>query len=111
MKRLNWEQEKEKREKESLEEHARLSKLFKQDRFAFERERKRMIDEVINSVEDEEQRNRLRAFQESWDKKMTSAGSKHNRFVQAQTLFWEHFHEIWHPSIVTFNHLLNNKKM
>ncbi|MBW1672621.1 MAG: hypothetical protein JRJ45_03075, partial [Deltaproteobacteria bacterium] len=55
MERLKWEQEKEKREKESLEKHARLSKLFKEDRFAFERERKRMIDEIINSVEDEEQ--------------------------------------------------------
>jgi len=65
MEKLKWEQEKEKRGKESLEKHARLSKLFKEDRFVFERERKRMIDEIINSVEDEEQRNRLRVFQES----------------------------------------------
>jgi hypothetical protein len=101
--------EKEKREKESLEEHARLSKLFKQDRLAFERERKRKTDEVINSVEDEEQRNRLRALQESWDKKMRGAGSRHNRFVLAQTFFWQHFHEIWHPAIEKFNFALNGK--
>jgi hypothetical protein len=111
MKSLKWGEEKEKREKESLEKHARLSKLFKEDRFAFERERKWMIGEIINSVEDEEQRNRLRGFQESWDKKMRSAGSKHNRFIQAQTFFWEHFHEIWHPSILKFNCLLNNKQI
>jgi len=111
MERLKWGEEKGKREKESLENHARLSKLFKEDRFAFERERKRMIDEIINSVEDEEQRDRLRAFQESWDKKMRSAGSRHNRFVQAQTFFWEYFHETWHPSIVRFNSLLNNKQI
>jgi len=111
MKSLKWGEEKEKREKESLEKHARLSKLFKEDRFAFERERKWMIGEIINSVEDEEQRNRLRGFQESWDKKMRGAGSKHNRFIQAQTFFWEHFHEIWHPSIVKFNCLLNNKQI
>ncbi|MCD6265581.1 MAG: DUF3135 domain-containing protein [Deltaproteobacteria bacterium] len=108
--RLKWEEEKEKREKKALENHARLSKLFKEDRFAFERERKRMIDEIINSVEDEEQKNRLRAFQESWDKKMRGAGSRHNRFVLAQTLFWEHFHETWQPAIQKFNYLLNNKQ-
>ena len=110
MERLKWEEEKEKREKESLEKHARLSKLFKEDRFAFERERKRMIDEIINSVEDEEQKNRLRAFQESWDKKMRGAGSRHNRFIQAQTFFWEHFHETWQPTIQKFNSLLNSKQ-
>ena len=87
MEGLKWEKEKEKREKESLEKHARLSKLFKEDRFAFERERKRMIDEIIISVEDEEQRNRLRVFQKSWDKKMRGAGSRHKRFIQAQTFF------------------------
>lgn len=111
MKRLKWEEEKEKRKKVSLEKHARLSKLFKEDRFAFERKRKRMIDEIINSVEDEEQRNRLRALQESWDKKMRGAGSRHNRFIQAQTFFWEHFHETWHPSILKFNCLLNNEQI
>ena len=111
MKSLKWEEEKEKREKGSLEKHTGLSKLFKEDRFAFERERKRMIDEIINSVEDEEQRNRLRAFQESWDKKMRGAGSRHNRFVQAQTLFWEHFHETWQPTIQKFNSLLNSKQI
>jgi len=111
MEGLKWEKEKEKREKESLEKHARLSKLFKEDRFAFERERKRMIDEIINSVEDEDQKDRLRVFQESWDKKMRGAGSRHNRFVQAQTLFWEHFHETWHPTIQKFNFLLNSKQI
>ena len=39
-----------------MEGHARLSKLFKEDRLGFERERKRMIDEIINSEEDEEKR-------------------------------------------------------
>lgn len=108
MKMLKWEEEKEKREKEALKKHAMLSKLFKEDRFAFERERKRMIEEIISSVENEKQRKRLKALQESWDKKMRGAGSNHNRFIQAQTLFWEHFHETWHPSIVRFNRLLNN---
>ena len=103
MERFKWEEEKEKRVKESLERHVRLSKLFNEDRLSFERERKRMIDGVIESVEDEGQRQRLRSLQESWDKKMRGAGSKHNRFVLAQTFFWEHFYEVWQPAIQQFN--------
>jgi hypothetical protein len=101
MENLNWEKGRQERQRKALENHARLSRLFKEDRLAFQREQKRMIDELINSIEDEKQRNRLRAFQESWDKKMREAGSKHNRFVLAQTLFWEHLHKIWNPTIKT----------
>ena len=107
MDRLKWRQERAEREKEALERHARLSRLFRKDRLAFERERKRMIEEVIGSVEDEEQADRLRAFQESWDKRMKGAGSNHNRFVLAQSFFWEHFHEVWHPTIIKYNSILN----
>lgn len=94
-----WGVEKEKREKEALKEHARLSRLFMEDRFAFERERKRMIDEIINSAKDKEEKNRLKALQDSWDRKMKNAGSKHNRFALTQTLFWEHFYEVWQPAL------------
>lgn len=109
MERLNWQEEKEKIEKESLERHARLSKLFKEDRLSFERERKRMIDQVINSTDDEEQRKRLRDLQTTWDRRMKAAGSSHNRFVLAQSLFWSHFHETWHPAIKQLNSTINNK--
>ena len=109
MESLKWQKEKEKREKASLERHARLSRLFKKDRLAFERQRKEMIDELINSVKDEEQQSSLRAFQDSWDKKMRGACSSHNRFVLAQTFFWEHFHEVWNPAIQKYNVMLNGK--
>ena len=109
MESLKWQKEKEKREKASLEKHASLSRLFKKDRLAFERERKEMIDEFINSVKDGDQQSRLRAFQASWDKKMRGAGSSHNRFVLAQTFFWEHFHEVWHPAVQKYNVILNGK--
>ena len=91
--------EKEEREKKALEGHARPSKQFQEDRLGLERERERMIDEIINSEEDEDKRKGLRALRGSWDKEMRGAGSRHNRFVLAQTLFWEHFHEVWHPNI------------
>jgi hypothetical protein len=103
----NWSQEKEKREKGSLKRHARLSQLFRENRFAFELERKRMIAEVIDSVENKEQREQLLSFQASWDKKMKNAGSQHNRYVLAETFFWEHFHEKWHPTIKKLNNALN----
>jgi len=107
MERPFWEEARQKIRKEALEEHDRLSRLFREDRLAFERERKRMIDDLINNVEDQEQRNRLRSFQEAWDKKMRGAGSEHNRFVLAQAFFWEHFHEVWHPTIQKLNAILN----
>ncbi len=109
MESFSWQKEKEKREKAALERHARLSELFEKDRLAFERERKGMIDELINSVNDGEPRRRLRAIQASWDKRMRGAGSSHNRFILAQTFFWEHFHEVWHPAIRKYNAMLNGK--
>lgn len=103
---MNWKQETKDIKIKALEEHARLNKLFKEDRFAFERERKRMIDEVINSARDEEQKERLKALQKSWDDKMKKAGSKHNRLVIAQHLFWKHVEEKWNPALQDYSHLL-----
>jgi sulfite reductase alpha subunit-like flavoprotein len=106
---LNWEKEKDQIKKEALEEHTRLSRLFKEDRLSFERERKKMIDDVIHSANSEEQRERLRNMQKSWDNKMKKAGSKHNRFVMAQHLFWKHVDEVWNPSIQEFSRFLKEK--
>ncbi len=103
-----WSQEKEQREKESLEEHARLSKLFKENRFAFELERKKRIADLINRIEDPEQRQRLWSMQADWDNKMKNAGSAHNRYVLAQTFFWEHFHEKFQPALQQFSRRYSN---
>jgi len=108
MSSLNWAAEKEKREAASLAEHQRLSRLFRENRFLFEIERKKMIAEIIDSAGDEEQKNSLRSLQDAWDKRMKSAGSEHNRYVLAQTFFWEHFHEKWHPTIKKSSQALNN---
>lgn len=106
---LTWEQEKEKRSQEALEKHARLHKLFREDRLAFERERRKEIREFISGVADETTRNRLLELQEAWDKRMRGAGCAHNRFVLAQTFFWDHFHNEWNPRIQELNLLLNGK--
>ena len=106
----NWQEDKEERKGASLERHSRLSKLFKKDRFAFDRERKRLIEEVIQSVRNEGQKEKLIALQASWDKRMRGAGSAHNRFVLAQTFFWDHFHNTWLPAIHEFKSVLKEKE-
>jgi hypothetical protein len=95
-------QEQEKREtrrQASLERHKRLSALFRKDRLGFERERKGMIHELIESAEDEALKKKLLDFQASWDRRMKGAGSQHNRFILAQTFFWDHFHTTWKPAM------------
>jgi hypothetical protein len=109
MDRLMWEEEKEKRRKASLERHAELHRLFVEDRLAFERERRNAVQGLIDSVQDEGMRAKLCALQASWDKRMKGAGSLHNRLVLAQTFFWEHFHEVWNPTIQRLNLVLNGR--
>lgn len=94
---FDWEEERKAIEENAIAEHDRLQKLFKSNRFAFEIEKKRMINEIIEKARTEDQKSRLRAMQESWDNKMDKAGSKNNRFVLAQHLFWEHVEKIWNP--------------
>lgn len=99
MSQLQWEEEKEERKAEYLARHKRMAGLFVNDRLAFERERKRLFDEFFEGIEDEGMRVRLQALQNSYEEKMRHAGSAHNRFVLAQTFFWDHFHKIWQPGI------------
>jgi len=102
-------EEKEQRKHQALEEHARLHRLYRENRFAFERERKRMIHDLIGRVEDAEQKKRLWEFQATWEKRMRGAGSDHNRLVLAQCFFWEHVHEKWLPAIQGLDRLLNGR--
>ena len=99
MEPLHWEENREAREEKALEEHARLHRLFQENRFAFELERKRAIEAVIQSARSEEMKDRLRALQASWDQTMKHAGPKENRLVLAKTLFWDHFYRVWTPAL------------
>ena len=94
---FDWEEEREVVSKKAVTEHERLHKLFNENRFAFEIERKKMINNVIENAPTETQKKKLKAIQESWDNKMKKAGSKNNRLVLAQHLFWEHVNNIWNP--------------
>ncbi len=92
-------EEKEVRRKKALEEHKRLSRLFREDRFAFERHRRHAIKNLIESAPDPELREKLWQMQEQWDQRMKSAGSPHNRFVLAKALFWDHVINRWLPAL------------
>jgi len=108
MNQLQWEEEKEQRREEFEKRHEQMAKLFREDRLAFERERKRLLDEFFSSVEDEDLHRRLRALQATFETKMKHAGSAHNRFVLAQTLFWDNFHKNWRPGIQQINDCLKD---
>ncbi len=76
------------RERKWLEEHERLTRLFKEDRLTFERVRRRRIDRAIGRSRTRAGRIRLRELQNNWDAILKHAGSEHNRFVLIQMLFW-----------------------
>lgn len=107
MDKLNWEENREQREKSAVEEHERLAKLFKENRFAFELERKRAIEKIINRARTEQEREKLRTLQTTWDNRLKNAGTKNNRFILAQTMFWDHFNNVWNPAIQSLNATLN----
>ena len=110
MDKMNWAESKEQRENEAVEEHECLHKLFKENRFAFELERKRAIEKIINSARTEQEKEKLRALQAGWDNRLKNAGTKDNRFIMAQTMFWDHFNNVWTPAIQELNVVLNGSK-
>jgi hypothetical protein len=105
---FDWESEREEIRKESLRTHERLHRLFKEDRLSFERERKRMINEVISGTYNNKIRTTLVNLQKSWDNKMRKAGSEHNRLVLAKFLLSKHVNEIWNPSLQAFKRGLDH---
>ena len=101
---------KEKGKEEALKRHAKLHKLYTEDRVAFERERKRAINELLDSVQVDEIKSKMNALQESWDAMMKKAGSGENRLIVAQTLFSKYCYEIWSPLMQKFNSAFSAEK-
>jgi hypothetical protein len=64
-------------------------------------------EEIINSARNEKEKESLRALQATWDKRLKNAGTKENRFVFAQSMFWDHFNNVWAPAIQDLNVALN----
>ena len=110
MNNSKWADERKQREKDALKRHASLHKLFVEDRLSFERKRKRMIDEVINSAEDDGLKSRLKNLQDAWDKAVKGAGSEDNRLIISQTLFWNHFYNNFYPAVQKLLCALNGSR-
>lgn len=65
----------------SLSEHSRLHLLFKENRVAFEIERKQIIESAISQADSPDAKEKLRKLQEKCDNFLNHAGSEHNRLV------------------------------
>ncbi len=66
-----------------------LATLFREDRLAFERERRRLIREAIDSYEDEKIRAGLEQQQQLLDRALRGSGSAENRLALIRALFWD----------------------
>lgn len=86
---------------EALEEHERLHRLFRENRFCFELERKQAIETTIANARTRHGRERLQKTQDRVDHVLKNAGSVHNRLVLMQMMFWDHvtkpFFPAWGP--------------
>ena len=89
--------------KQALADHERLSRLFIENRFKFELERKRAIEKKLNKIKNEKLRDDLIKLQAKWDNILKNAGSKHNRFVLIQMLFWDHVNDYFRPALNCFS--------
>jgi hypothetical protein len=114
MEEFNWDEEQKKIEADALIEHERLNRLFKENRFEFELEKRRLINQIIESARSESEKEKLRVIQNEWDNRMKKAGSKQNRLTLARHLFFDHVENIWNPTINEFSRdlgsLIRNKK-
>jgi hypothetical protein len=89
-------------EETALENHKKMSRLFKENRFLFELKRKKAIEEVINNAPTEERKLFLKDSQQKWDQILKSSGSADNRFVLIQMLFWNQVNEQFNPGLERF---------
>ena len=94
---------KQKRLDQYIKEHERLHKLFVENRFLFELERKNEIENCINQSRNKEQREDLEKLQNKVDKILKNSGSIHNRFVLMKMLLWDQFHDQFRPILNQFS--------
>ena len=96
------EESRERRKKEALEQHAKLAKMFREDRFSFELERKRLIGETINEMP-EKMRESMYSLQEKINKRLNNAGSPYNRMVLMNMMFRQQVLDVFLPALYSFS--------
>jgi len=87
--------------REALAEHDRLSRLYVENRFAFELERKQLIADCINNYSNR-QNDSLQDIQHKLDHTLKNSGSIHNRLVLMQMFFWDQVKERFNPALKDF---------
>lgn len=92
---------------EDLIFHDKMSKLFKEDPEAFEKETKKLTEELITSASPENQL-KLRLIQSKWDNMMNKGNDPHNRLVFAQSILINHLVEEFHPKMQEASQKLNS---
>ena len=93
---------------DSQREHDRLSALYRTDKFAFELERKRLIDTTIDSALcSDTYKAKLRHQQSEWNRMLKGIGSVENRFPLIQALLGHHLVNSWQSALVGYRDALN----
>lgn len=86
-------------EKQAEAFHEKMSRLFTENRFLFELERKKLIAQAIEAAEGDGQKTVLKQIQGNLERILNNAGSEHNRFVLMQMLFWDGVNQSFRPLI------------
>jgi hypothetical protein len=86
---------------DDLSFHEKMSKLFKENPEAFETERKRLIEEIIQNAPPNQQL-KLRVIQAKVDGALKRAGEE-NRLAVMEGLFWEDFLGSFAPTMRGLN--------
>lgn len=94
------------RKEKSLQDFDRLSRLFAEDRFSFEQERKRLIEDTINECKSAALRSLLWDLQYKLDTVLKHSCSEQNRFVLMKMFFWDHIHNVLIPSLSGYDRAL-----
>ena len=99
--------DKEKIKEEALKNHEKMSTLFKNNRFMFEIETKKQIQEFIDNAPLKHKKG-LIELQKKWNTAMKGAGSKHNRLAIAQNILMDHIINNFQPAVESLKETIQN---
>jgi hypothetical protein len=106
-----WEDRKKIWKQNSQAEHEQMSKLFRENRFSFELERKKQISACINNARNQEKKEELQRIQNNLDRILNNSGSEYNRFVLMQMLFWDQVTGKYSPLLNSLKVNLDSKNI
>jgi len=103
-----WEDKKKIWKQNSQDEHEQMSRLFRENRFSFELERKKKISACINNAPNLKKKEELQEIQNNIDRILNNSGSEHNRFVLMQMFFWDQVKGQFNPRLKDYKEKLDS---